>query len=118
MNQITIQLIGYVALLFVIISFQKNKRSTILAVMLTGLAIFVIHYSLLKAWTGAVMNLVEAGMVFVAYKKETESWAKKKTWPYIFILLFIIGGIITTKTWIDLFPTVAQIFGTIAVWQK
>ena len=86
--------------------------------MLTGLVLFVVHYSLLNAWTGALMNLIEAGIVFVAFKKETTSWAQKKFWPYIFILFFIIAGLFTAKTLVDFFPVIAQTFGTIAVWQK
>jgi len=86
--------------------------------MLTGLLIFVVHYSLLGAWTGALMNFIEAGVVFVAYKKEKESWAKQKFWPYIFIIIFITAGLITSKAAIDFLPILAQIFGTIAVWQK
>lgn len=117
MNQIIIQGIGYLALLFVLLSFQKNKRVTLLLLMLTGLILFVIHYSLLHAWTGALMNLVEAGIVFVSYREETDSWAKRKFWPYVFILLYIIAGIITAKSTVDFLPIVAQIFGAIAVWQ-
>ena len=118
MNQIVTQIIGYIALFFVVLSFQKNKRVTILSFMLTGLVIFVVHYSLLRAWTGALANLIEAGMVFVAYKKETELWAQHKFWLYIFITLFIIGGLVTSRTSVSSLPILAQIFGTIAVWQK
>ncbi len=63
------------------------------------------------------MNLIEAGMVFVAYKKETRTWAQHKYWPFIFIALFVIAGIITSKSSVDILPIIAQSFGTIAVWQ-
>ncbi len=85
--------------------------------MLVGLVLFVIHYCLLNAWTGALMNLVEAGVVFVSYKKETASWAKRKFWPYVFILLYIIAGMFTAKSTIDFLPIIAQVFGALAVWQ-
>ena len=117
-NQIIIQGIGYLALLFVLLSFQKSKRVNILLLMLTGLVIFVIHYSLLHAWTGALMNLVEAGVVFVSYKEETDLWAKQKFWPYVFICLYVLAGIVTAKSIVDFLPIVAQIFGALAVWQK
>lgn len=63
------------------------------------------------------MNLVEAIVVFVAYKKETVAWAKQKFWPFLFILLYIIAGIFTAKAIMDVLPIVAQVFGAIAVWQ-
>jgi len=116
-NQIIIQGIGYLALLFVLLSFQKSKRVHILLLMLVGLILFVIHYCLLTAWTGALMNVVEAGVVFVSYKKETQAWAKKKVWLYVFALLYIVAGIITAKSPVDFLPIIAQIFGAIAVWQ-
>lgn len=118
MHQIIAQGLGYLALLFVILSFQKNKRISVLLLMLTGVLLFVVHYSLLGAWTGALMNVIEAGAVYVAYQKEKAAWAKRSYWPYIFIALYIIAGLITSRTLISCLPILAQIFGTIAVWQK
>ena len=45
---------------------------------------FILTLSL--AESNSLMNFIEAGMVFVAYKKEKESWAKQKFWPYLFII--------------------------------
>lgn len=117
MDQWLAQGVGYLALLFVILSFQNNNRVRLLLIMLTGVLLFVVHYALLGAWTGSLMNLVEAGMVFIAYKKETEAWAGRIFWLYLFIGLFVAGGILTAKSWIDFLPVLAQAFGAIAVWQ-
>lgn len=117
MHQVIIQGIGYLAVVCVILSFQKNKRINILLIMLMGLLLFVVHYALLGAWIGSLMNAIEAGMVFVAYKKETERWAQNRIWLYVFIGLFIVAGAFTAKSSIDLLPAIAQIFGTVAVWQ-
>lgn len=117
MNQLLVQGIGFLALFLVILSFQKKQRSTILLIMLSGLILFVIHFSLLNAWTGAMMNLIEAGMVFVAYKKEAEVWAQHKHWPYVFILLFVLVGLYTSQAAVDILPVIAQSFGALAVWQ-
>ncbi|MCX6780657.1 MAG: YgjV family protein [Candidatus Magasanikbacteria bacterium] len=118
LNQIIIQGLGFLALLFVILSFQKKERTRLLAIMLAGLLLFVVHFSLLHAWTGALMNLIEAGVVFVSYKSETAAWAKKSFWPYFFIALYIIFGFLIYKNPSDLLPIIAQSFGAIATWQK
>lgn len=118
MYQIITQAFGYLALVFVIISFQKKERQNILLIMLVGLALFIVHYSLLHAWTGALLNLVEAGAVYVAYKKEAVNWAKRKFWPYLFIALYIMAGLATSRTLVGVLPVLAQSFGTVAVWQK
>ncbi len=117
MNQILVQGVGYIALLFIVFSFQKNTREKILLIMLSGLLLFFVHFILLNAWTGALMNLIEAGVVFVSYKKETNIWAAHKFWPYVFLFLYIVAGVFTAKSLADYLPVVAQIVGAIAVWQ-
>ncbi len=117
MNEILIQAVGLIAISFVFLSFQKNKRINILILMLVGLVIFTIYYVLLGAYIGAIMNVIEAAMVFVAYKKENQKWAQYKLWPFVFIAVFIIAAILNAKSWVDFLPVAAQIMGTIAVWQ-
>jgi hypothetical protein len=117
MSNTLVQGIGYIALLFVILSFQRNTRKMILGIMLTGLLLFVVHYLLLGATTGAVMNLIEAAVVFLAYKKESAKWAQSRYWLYIFIAAFILAGLLTGTTFIDGLPIIAQIAGTLAVYQ-
>jgi hypothetical protein len=110
--------LGYLALFFVILSFQKNRRISVLWLMLIGVLLFVVHYCLLHAWTGAFMNVIETGAVYVAYQKEKVAWAKRKYWPYLFITLFIIAGLFISRTLVSCLPIIAQVFGTVAVWQK
>ena len=85
--------------------------------MLVGLVLFVLHYALLGALIGSLMNLIEVATIFVAYKKETDAWAQKRFWPYAFIALFAIAAVLTANSLVDLLPVLAQIFGTVAVWQ-
>ncbi len=118
MNQVIAQSIGFLALLFVILSFQKKERTQLLIIMLVGLLLFVVHFSMLSAWTGALMNLVEAGVVLISYKRETAAWAQKRFWPYLFTGTYILAGLLTFNSSPDILPIVAQVFGAIAVWQK
>jgi hypothetical protein len=118
MDQWIVQGVGYLALLVVIISFQNNNRVKLLLLMLTAALLFTVHYALLGAWTGSLMNLVGASMIFVSYKKETAVWAQLPFWPYLFIALFILAGILTAENWTGFLPVLAQIFGTVAVWQS
>lgn len=113
-----VQGIGFLASFFVILSFQKKERLTLLLVMLIGLLLFVVHFSLLGAWTGAFMNLIEAGVVFVSFKKETAKWARGSFWPYVFIVAYVAVGVLTYMAPSDALPIIAQIFGALAVWQK
>jgi len=117
MHAVIVQGVGYLALAFVLLSFQRKNRIAILITMLIGVSLFVIHYALLGAWTGSMMNLIEACVVFVSYKKETKKWAANKAWPYILSLAYILAGLLTAHQLTSYLPVVAQIFGAIAVWQ-
>lgn len=118
MYEILTQGIGYLALLFVILSFQRKSRNQLLFIMLMGVALFVVHYAMLGAWAGSLANLIEAGIIFIAYKKETKTWAKSVLWLYLAFAAYAIAGIFTVKEWMDVLPIIAQAFGAIAVWQK
>lgn len=63
------------------------------------------------------MNLIGSAMVFVSYKKDSAAWAKHKFWKYFFILLFLVVGFVTSKALVDYLPILAQVLGTIAIWQ-
>jgi hypothetical protein len=86
--------------------------------MFAGVLLFVIHYSLLRAWTGAAMNGIEAGIVYISYKKENSVRAKNRLWLYVFIGLYILAAALTVRKAVSLLPVLAQIAGAIAVWQK
>lgn len=118
MDQWMIQGVGYLALFIVVLSFQNNNRVKLLLLMLTAALLFTAHYALLGAWTGSLMNLIGASMMFVSYKKETAAWAQHSLWPYLFIALFALAGVFTADDWTGFLPVLAQIFGTIAVWQS
>ncbi len=118
MNQIVIQGVGGLALFFAVLSPQFKKRSLILLSLIVGLILWVVHYSLLNAWTGAVMNAIEAAVVFVSFQKDTKAWAQRKFWLYVFVIIYIGTGIATGINFVNFLPIVAQIIAAIAVWQN
>ncbi len=117
MHQYIAQGVGYAALLFVVLSFQRNKRSAVLSTLLAGALLFTVHFSLLGARTGALMNLIAIGVTFVAYKKGTAAWANRPVWLYVSIGLYVLCGMLIYQRPIDTLPVIGQIFGAIAVWQ-
>ena len=72
MDQILIQGIGFLALFFVIFSFQKQKRVPLLLIMFVGLLLFVIPFYLLNAYIGA-MSLYESGSSGTTYNPSTST---------------------------------------------
>lgn len=115
---ILIQGVGYIALLFVIFSFQKNKRSLILLYLIIAQAIFTLHFGLLHAWTAVAMNGIAAIRTYIFYAKDTTKWAKSNLWYYFFIFTFVFAGLITWEGYHSLLPTSAMIVDTTAQWKK
>lgn len=108
------QLFGIVALVILILSFQKNNKKTLLKYQIFSSLFFAMQYLCLNAITGCLMNLMTM-IRNVVYKK------LKKT-PLLFLILIIISMIILTvfsyNGLISLLPTIAVILYSIALWQK
>ena len=118
MNQIIIQGVGYVALLFSILSFQGNKRSSILFCLIIAYILYGLHFSLLHAWTGAAMSILGALRTILFYQKDTKVWAQHSIWMYSFMGAFLVVGLITWTSYVSLFPILAGIADTFGLWKK
>lgn len=108
------QLFGIVALIILIISFQKNNKKSLLKYQIFSSLFFAIQYLCLNAITGCLMNLMTM-IRNIVYKKF------KRT-P-LFLVLLIIISMITLSVFsyngiISLLPTLAVILYSIALWQK
>jgi hypothetical protein len=110
------QLIGFIGLLISFISFQFNKRSKILLLQIVVQCLFIIHYALLGAWVGSIMNAISAVRTVIFHQRETQSWANQRYWPIIFILIGLISGILTWKNYLSILPIIAMTFDTYASW--
>ncbi|MCB1190424.1 MAG: YgjV family protein [Leptospiraceae bacterium] len=105
-----IQLIGFIALLFVILSFQKNKRNEILFFIVIAQVLFAIHFGLLGAYTAMSANIIAVFRGIVYIKR------KERIFLYIFILLFLISGYVTWEGYRSILPVVAMVVETIGFW--
>src|SRR5689334_19748727 len=108
MNQILIQGIGYIALFFAVISFQKNKRGKILFLLITAEILFILHFSLLHAWVGAAMNALSALRSIIFSQKERRAWAQSPVWMWIFVGASLLAGLMTWTNYASLLPMIAM----------
>lgn len=118
MNQLVIQAIGFIGLLFVVLSFQKNTRSSILLYLVLAQIFFTLHFSLLGAWTGAAMNGLAAIRTFTFYKRDVFPILKNVLWMYVFMAVFIAAGFLTWQAWYSALPMIAMVTDTFAVWHE
>ena len=118
MDFIIIQIIGFIGLLFVVISFQKDKRSFTLITQLFAALTFFIHFFLLTAWTGAAMNGISAVRAYVFYLRDSKKWIDNKIIMYLFILFFWIAGLMTWESYASLLPVISVTLECFALWNS
>lgn len=111
------QAIGIVALGFSIYSYQAKTREKLLTRQMHGAFAYILHYALLNAWTGMVIDMVVAVRNWVFVKKGKESWAKHRVWLYIFLLVPLIALPFVWEGWISLLPTLAMLVGVYVRWE-
>jgi len=117
MNNWAIQTIGFVGLLFSIISFQKKDRKGIIFFQILASSAYFLHYFLLGAVTGSLMNLLGAVRNCIFYNND-KGWANKIFWLYFFIGIYIICALFTWENSYSLLPLIGMIAGTVSFWVK
>jgi hypothetical protein len=118
MFQIFIQLIGIIGLLIALLSFQKEKRGSILAYLIVAQVIFVLHFALLGAWIGAVMNAISALRSYISSQRMTKKWCSSNLWLYFFIIISWISGLFIWKSILSILPIIAMTIDSYATWNK
>jgi len=118
MEFIFVQIVGFIALSFIVISFQKNRRSFTLVSQLVGSLLFTVHYFLLGAWVGAAMNGLAIARAYIFNLRDSKTWIKSRVVMYIFILFFWIGGILTWDGYLSILPILGMSLECVALWSK
>ena len=70
MLEILAQIIGIIAMIFNILSYQGKKQSTIIAMQLIGGALFACNYLMLGALVGGLLNIIGVIRAIVFLNKE------------------------------------------------
>ena len=112
-GRVIVQAIGIVAMTLTILCYQLKKRNSILIMQYTGNALWVVHYFLLGASTGLIMNALNVirGIIYAIDKK----WAKSWIWVFIFASVSITLGIMTFQAWYSVLPMAGTVIATVAL---
>ena len=109
------QLFGIIALIVLMMSFQKNQKDTLLKYQIFSSLLFALQYLFLNAISGCLMNLMTMIRNLI-YKKFNDKI------PIIYLVLIIICMIILSLVSyngiISLLPTLAVLLYSIALWQS
>lgn len=109
------QAFGVVALIILILSFQKNKKEILLKYQIFSSLFFALQYLCLNAITGFLMNIMTMirNIVFKKYENKVPVG-----YLIITILLMVLLSVFSYNGIISVLPTIAVILYSIAVWQK
>ncbi len=99
----------------IVASYQQKSHKNILTFQMVSGLLFTIHYLLLGAYTGAVMNLLGAFRSLV-YSKRGVKWASNLAWPVCFSLAFLVSGILTWDNTFSVFPLIAMLLSSVVLW--
>ena len=109
------QIIGFGGTALTIIAYQQNKRKRILGCTVISAALFAIHYIILGAYTGAIMNIL-AGTRSLVFMNNTKKWAKSKVWVAVFMVIYTVACIATWDKWYSILPLIAMLLTTVSNW--
>ncbi len=109
------QAIGLAAFCAAVASFQKNSQKGILTFQLVSSTLFCLHFALLGASVGAMLNAIAAVRAFVFSNKE-KAWARSRFWLVFFTLLCAAAGIFTWENGFSILPILGMAFTTAAFW--
>ena len=114
---ISSQICAIVAAIFVAASFFAKNKKFVLTSTLFASIFFALHYLLLGAYAGAIINILSILRGLWFYFNDRAG--RKFDWISLSVCstAFIVGGVLTYKAWPDILTIVAAINTTIATWQ-
>ena len=92
--KIAAQIIGIFAMLFNILSYQQKNKAQIVALQLFGSTLFSIHFFMLGAYMGGLLNVIGIFRAIV-FLKEDFFHAKHWAWLFGFIAIYLLSYLLT-----------------------
>ena len=115
---ITAQIVGFIALSFMCLSYQKNNKKDFLFIQIIANIFYGLQYFLLNAFSALASNIVSILKTGIFYKYEKNNKKISITFLLIFEILFIIFGFLTYNNLYSIIPIFVACIYTYGTWQK
>ena len=115
---ISAQIIGFIALTFMCLSYQKNNKKDFLFIQILANIFYGIQYFLLKAFSALVSSIVSILKTYVFYKYEKDTKKISLFMLLLFEILIIFLGIIAYQSFYSIIPIFIACIYTYGTWQK
>ena len=112
------QVIGFIALSFMCLSYQKNNKKDFLFIQILANIFYGLQYFLLNAISALASNIVSIIKTIVFFKFEKNNKTIPVTVLLIFEILILISGIVTYKDIFSIIPIFIACIYTYGTWQK
>lgn len=107
------QILGLVAFALSVATYQQNTHKRIVLMQLLANVCFTLHFYMIDAYTGALLNAIGIARSAV-YICKHQRWAASNLWIVFFSLLCTVACACTWEGYLSLLPACAMILTSIA----
>ena len=114
-----IQLMGFGAVALYLVSFQLKKRKQIVAVTCVCNVLYVVQYTLLGAYAGAMMDAIATGLSFCAAGKKKSKGPALRWVTMGLLVLMVAAGVVAAwlqRNWMELLPMAGALLQSGGLW--
>ncbi|MGN1345941.1 MAG: YgjV family protein [Eubacteriales bacterium] len=109
------QIAGILGTTVIVFSFIARKRRAILLYKFIADLLWMVHYLLIGAYSGAALNVLALGRETVFYNKD-KKWASSRFWLYLILILTVGSCVLTWEGALSLLPMLGSICAVISFW--
>ncbi len=119
MTHLIAEIIGVFGFTATILSYQCKTRRRILLLQLFSTTCWTLHFALLSAWAGCLLNVIGMSRCIVFAERGKDSKMGKVAdwigWLPVFIALSGGATALTWKSWFDILPFIGMVLTTFAL---
>ena len=104
---------GIIGLIYSAVAYHKKEKKDILKLLIIANSLSLIQYMFLQAYTGCITIIISTIRNIIALKKRDKN---ENIILAIFIILYIVMGIITYNSIFSILPIIASIIYVIGIW--
>ena len=110
------QIVGFIAMSVIILSFQCRNSRKLFFIQLCGNAIYMVHFILLGAYSGGGALLVSClrNLVYSSGRP----WAAWKGWPWVIVGCNLLVTLLTWRDLFSLFPLMVGVALAVSGWTR
>ena len=107
------QVIGFFGLICCMTAYQMKTQKRIVTVQIVSCTFFTVHFLMLGAYTGALMNFI-AAVRSVVFANKDKKWASSNWWIVFFSAVCVVAVGFTWEGAISLLPMAGMVLTSIS----